>query len=496
MRRPQASARRWWERSTPAIDAVLLALSAILAAVLWATQLPGHRELGNWLYPVGWKPLDAHPVVFALAVLVPCAAWAAMRAVSARRHVLALMLLVVTSLGAQYASLLLLGPNLETAIERMDGGHGEFLASAHARRGSMLEAIRDYPELLERRELGIYAPSKPPGTLAWYGVIDAASDNDVLRILGAPVRRLAMARPRLARLADPLAAASFLFPLTTALVVLPLVLLGLALTGRARAGFEGALVWLSCPAVLVITHHTDGSLYALLATSAAALAALGARRDALLPSLAGGVCAALGIWCSFGLLPVIGLAVGAQLVVALDVDRLHGWRAIARRTVVHGLSFAVGLGATLAGLVTSGLFRAPLESYERAMQYHWGWKLGFVGGRWGLTGGIEFWLWVGLPLFAVFLVALVRGLGDLRRSAHRHLGLAALGVLAVHLVVMIYAGSNEAARLWLFQVPMIAILAGIELRRASPRASPRLLLAILVSAQLALVPLMRAMQAW
>jgi hypothetical protein len=464
--------------------------------VLWALGLPGHTLAPNWFFPVHWRGLDPSPWALALALPIPWLAWRATKSADAHRHALAIALLVVTSLAAQGSALLLVGPRLETALDRFDGGHGEFLVAARAHHDHVLDAIRAYPEEVEAGRLGGFAASKPPGTFAYYALVDAISRTDAVRPIVASVLELARERRAFRTRAASVATAVLFFPLTTALVVIPIVLLGLALTGRARDGYDAALLWATCPAVLVITHHTDGALYPLLAVTGCAAAGVGARRGNLALSALGGAVLGVAVWCSYGLLPAIGLALGAQLVAALDVDRVLGPARVARRAVLHWVALAIGVAAGLGALYAAGLFPEPIESYREAMFYHWRWKLGFVGGVYGLTGGAEFWAWAGLPLLVMFLVAALGALGALGTPARRPLAVAALGVLAVHVFVMLYAGSNESARLWLFQLPFVCAIVAADLRRASPIGRPRRLLALAVAANLLLVPITRAAQVW
>jgi len=60
---------------------------------------------------------------------------------------------------------------------------------------------------------------------------------------------------------------------------------------------------------------------------------------------------------------------------------------------------------------------------------------------------------------------------------------------------MLYAGCNESARLWLFEVPFIALVAATDLVRLPGRRNG-MIVAGLAVAQLSLVPVVRAAQVW
>lgn len=490
--RPAAREASWNRR------VVLLVTAGVATIALWLAGLPGHASLPNWFYPIRARSLDPDAWALALALALPALAIGVDRAAARRRHALAASLLVLTSLAAQASSLALIGPPLATALERFEGGHAAFLVAAHDQRRDAVAVAHDYPAEVEAGRLGDFAKSKPPGTYAFYAALVSLSRVPAIERALAPIRSRAEARPRLRRLASAVAVAVVAFPLVTALVVLPLLVLGASVGGDARHGYDAALLWASCPAVLVITHHTDGSLYPLLLVSAAALGAAGARRDSIATSACGGALAGVGVWCSYGLLPGVALVIAMQWAAILrgGGSRRHSL-SLTSRAARHASALLGGTAATLAALVAVGLFPEPIEGYRRAIEHHRAWKLELVGGRWGLTGAAELWAWAGLVLLVSFLVATIAALprAPLERS-RASLALAALLVLGVHVVLMLYAGSNESARLWLFELPFFAVVAAIDLRRDVPRARPGLLVSVAVAVQLAAVPVIRAMQPW
>ena len=166
------------------------------------------------------------------------------------------------------------------------------------------------------------------------------------------------------------------------------------------------------------------------------------------------------------------------------------------RAVRHGAWLAAGVLLGFALLLGSGYFPDPIEGYQTAIAHHAEWKSFLIGGVWGLVGALEFWTWAGLPTLLLLALAMVNALRRLDSRTTRALATLALGVAAVHVLVMAYAGSNESARLWLFQLPAIACVIAIDLRRASPFASPRALLALAIAMNIVLVPITRASQPW
>jgi hypothetical protein len=151
-----------------------LALLTLLQLVLFAAHLPGIRRLPGWFYPAHragargrlghGRRLPADPVARA-----PHAARRAGNGRTAGTLTAALTLGLVTQ-----ALFVPLDANREDSLlARHEGGHGEFHAIAQGTRGHLRDVLQHYDERAEARELGVFAPTKPPGALAVYAGLDA-----------------------------------------------------------------------------------------------------------------------------------------------------------------------------------------------------------------------------------------------------------------------------------------------------------------------------------
>jgi hypothetical protein len=277
--------------------------------------------------------------------------------------------------------------------------------------------------------------------------------------------------------------------------VIPLVLLARALLHDARAGYDAAVLWVCSPAALLITLHLDGALFPLVGTGAVALAAIGARRGAPLASLAGGVVAALGAYCTFGLLPVVGLGVGCALVVAAEQRAHHQPLPLAARPLVQALLFLAGAAATTAVLAIT-LRYAPLARYEHALALHGEWKAFVPTRAWRVLSLVEFALYAGIPLALAYLVELLRATLSVARRELVAPSAWTLGTAATLGALAFFQGTNEVARLWMFMIPFgsLAIAAGLRARSADdPRAA---VLPALALSQALLAVIMKVTQPW
>ena len=472
----------------------LLALAGVGAAGFFVAGLPGLNDRPGWFYRAAHTGslLSAFAVV--VAALAPFAVRAALRAADAHRHARALLTLVLVGALMQLALLALAPRQLDAAWRRLHDGHGEYLRIASARRGHALETLRDYESLCERGTLGSFARSKPPGTLAVYLALDRLGESQPVRTLLAPLVERAR-RSQVANVAPAAALAFVLFPLLTFLTVIPLVLLARALLHDARAGYDAAVLWVCSPAALLITLHLDGAFFPLLGTSSVALAAVGARRGAPLASLAGGVFAALGAYCTFGLLPVVGLGVGCALVVAAEQRAHHQPVAQAARPLVQALLFLAATAATTAALGIA-LAYAPLTRYENALALHGEWKAFVPTRAWRALSLVEFALYAGIPFALAYAVEVARAALGLSRRELIAPSAWTLGTTATLGALALFQGTNEVARLWMFMIPFgsLAIAAGVRARSAEdPRAA---VLPALAFAQALLAVIMKVTQPW
>ncbi len=472
----------------------LLVVAGLGAGAYFVAGLPGLKSQDGWFYrPESHGSLG---VAFALlvAALAPFVVTRALRAADAGGHKRALGALVLVGTLAQIGMVCLAPGGMSSAWRRLHEGHGEYLRIARARSGLAFETLRDYEALAERGTLGSFARSKPPGTLAAYLALDTLSRTRPVRLALAPLVDQAKASP-LAAVAPAGALAFLLFPFLTYLTILPLVLLGRALLYDARVGYDAALLFLSAPAVLLIDLHLDGALFPLLGTTAVALAAIGARSGRPVVSILGGCVAALGAYCTFGLLPVVGLGVGCSLVLAGE-RVVHGTPlGRAARPLAHALLFLAGFVVVTALLVV-WLRYDPLLRYERAIALHTEWKA-FVPTRlWRALSLVEFFLYAGIPLALAFAAELLLAAVALLERELAAPSLWTLGVAATLAVLALLQGTNEVARLWIFMIPFIALAVASGLRARSPADPRRGPLLALAATQAALAVVMKVTQPW
>lgn len=433
--------------------------SGVATVTFYLAGLPWVSEIPAWFYRYRAKELGS-PVFGGIAIGASVLlAVAALRGIR-RGPRLAMALLVISSAGLQLGTSAIVEDDF---FQRHRSGHGQYFAVTAKRRGEWLTTLRYFERLAGARELGSFAPSKPPGVFVPYMALDAIARAPGVRHALAPIADAARARPRLERYAETVALSMLLMPLLTALVIPATHRLGRALFDDDTVAWGSAILWMTIPATLLIQYHLDGAVYPLLAASACALAATGARTDRLGWSAAAGVALMLGIYVSFSLLVAVPLALGCWLAVAIDRARAGAGRTALARIAMHVFVAAVLASATFLAL--RFLLRFDLlVRYENAIAYHARWKAGVPSDVWRLAALVEYALYVGVPLVVVWLFGTGRGLVRLARLRIDTVALTSVGLVVVLAITSALSGTNEVSRMWMLLNPFLALSAATGLR--------------------------------
>jgi hypothetical protein len=469
--------------------ALFVVASVVTAGWLYAGAPPLSRVPG-WFYQWANKGSFDMLLVAAATALVPVLVRTSFRWVRARFWAAATCV-VLGSILVQIATGVVARQGIRGWTERFYVGHGEFTLRAKSVPDA-LRLLRDYEQLAAARELGLFGPSKPPGTYAVYLLIDRTARWPLTKAVLAPLYPIVARDPGV--LPQDLTLVSWTIlalGLCAALTALPLCWLGRTLfEGTAedeRVFVYPAWLFVSAPAINVITVHLDSTLFPLLsaastAACAASLRAESSRARGLLAA-AGGAVGMLAIYCSYGNLPILGAGTAVALGMALQQ----------RGTLRAGLLPVVAmLAGSLSVLLVLRVWLnwQPIVGYLRGVGYHMQWRPNLPPAwRYGLAF-CEFALFAGPPLMLAFIgstLGAVRG-ANVGPGA-RVLTLTAAGVI---LFISLAMGTPEAGRLWLFMLPWICCGAAACFARSEARGS----FAALLVGQLALVLFVKNYLIW
>lgn len=438
-----------------------MCLIAVAAAAEWALligQWPLFPPPAGWMWPRIEKPFGARtllviPMAAALAGVCfiiwrwPRPAW---------RN---LLLLILAGWGMQTGFALLEGRGLDGLRNRMVySGHSQFAEQAIAY-DKPLVVITVYETFVRDQPNREFLRTKPPGQFLFYELNGRAAN-----LFAAP-----SADPS-ARLQNLRTWAAIVWPLLCYLALMPLYYISARLLPRELA-WHPCLLYLCAPNVLLVTLHLDQVLYPLLACGALALAVAAVRRGSLALAALLGAWLYLSWFVSFSLIPLAGLVAVLLVVYPVSASALGepkpNWQM---RLRLAGMLLA-GILAAYA-LLYLAIFYNPVTRYRDAMAFHAGWKkiqpgLGFMIHA-GWVNFIEFSVWLGFPMMALFMASGVMAAWKLCRSRASAMPIdwLILALMAM-LVVMAFATKTlgEVMRLWIYCVPVICMAVALALAR-------------------------------
>jgi hypothetical protein len=467
------SANQSLSRLEQAVEFLLdpIVLLTIVHLSILALGLPLLARLPGWFPRLQYKPLGPWYLLLGLAA-VPLLAWLLARALSGHRFA-SIFVLILAGFAVQQGFAWSEGNGFD-GIRRsvVSSGHAEFVGVA-VQQPSMWNVVVEYEERLQSEELGIYAHSKPPGTLLFYMVTERLA------------RSFARNETTDARLKATRNFAAAVWPMMAYLPLLPLYYTLRRFVDETTA-YVACLLYLVVPSVTLMTLHTDECLFPLLFMSTTWMAVETQTRRSVIWAFVTGACLYLSAFFTFALLLAIPLAVA--FAVATELQARPGPNAGSSRLALVKTGVAAAVGFILVGLVFFAAFNYDFFSrLEAATLYHAGWRQ-WRGGAFetfyfAWLDYLEFAIWIGVPFTLLALAGERRAILQAVTGNVRGLVLPFLVVLLSFLYLGFFGKTKaESGRLWLFLVPMCCALAAVELRsRCSGRWSA--LTAIVVGLQ-------------
>jgi hypothetical protein len=426
----------------------LIVIGTLLHWTVLIFHLPVFQKLNFWFWPFRPKPYGPFWLIL-LFLLGP--ALLIRKILQLRgKHFLQLCLLIVLGYGMQHGFALLERNGLDGIRVRISsGGHSEFSKIATAQ-PSILRVARNYEALIDSGELGLFARSKPPGQILLY-----------------------MFTQRLANLVNPKATtedrfhwfttfASYVWPLFAFLVIVPTFNLARMWIDEEHA-LVACVLYLFIPSVQLITLHTDQVFYPVFFMGSVFLTTLACARQSVLLAVLAGSLVYLSLFCSFGLLPLIPMSVATCLAVIQPAPA----KTKLKRLLTTGLGVAAGI-VLLDVLARVLLNYQILLRYQKAIAFHTAWK-GWDGSAasvayFAFLNSLEYALWLGVPLTIFLVSSWLRSTRSIIRGRFEMKYCISAMLLVIFLGLLLFGRTKgEVARLWLFLVPLICIVAADEI---------------------------------
>lgn len=382
-----------------------------------------------------------------LLILVPGSAVLILVGLKVSDKIVILALMVLAGYCIQHGFALLEGRGIDGMRDRIvTTGHAEFAVEA-ARQQSIWSTMSRYEELVREFKLGIYAASKPPGQLLLYMVTERVGNS------------IGSKKSDAERLDRVTTFASFVWPLISYLVILPLFALGRIISDETIA-LRACALYLFIPSVTLVTLHTDQVFFPLFAVLLVLLALHAIRSRRSLLGIPLGAALYISLFFSFGMLVLV------PFVAIIGV--WYGCQRHDLRRIV--MLFLVALGSVV---VTDLLFRLSLSydivvRFEGALKYHSAWK-NFIPASHSLSALAnltEWGVWLGVPVALLCLFGIIESTIRIKLNSLTWVEVFSIA-FAISLLGLDLFGRTkaEAARLWIFVVPFACLISVSQMHR-------------------------------
>ena len=468
-----SSAWRALRHPVLAVVAVVTLLFLVALALNLSPSLRGPEDW-RWVYAIPGRPVRLWiPAVTLVLYLVLAGAWIrrATRIAASRGSARWLLLALVLSVPLIQASLLVVGDSdaFKPLFYRTVSAGSSGVFSVGSTIESIGDYLRQYPALMP--SFPVHPQRYPPGLPLLFALarrllerMPALADALGYRLRLYQCHDLALMRLDNATIGT--AAIQMALPLIGGLTLLPLHGLGKLVYGRRTAAWAVAVYPLVSSFALWSARWEQ--FYPLVATTSWYLLHLSLVRRRWMAALAAGITLSLGSMLNFGLLALlVPMGISAALSLAAQPADIRRFRSAASSLV----AFVLGL-VSIWVVYRLWFGTGFLDIWRVSMSYHLGLNRSY--GLWVVYHLYDFFIFLGIPLALLFVVALAKGLHEtlhligswLLRAARLHpqprpaVDALTMG-LASGLLILDLSGTSrgEVARVWLFLTPFAALVA-------------------------------------
>jgi hypothetical protein len=470
-----------WTRIGSCLILLLIGLVTLFHWIVLGFQLRFFANLPAWYWKVQLVPFSWRDLLFILAViaLLTLICW-----IVGRRRGLVPALILTFFLGCflQIGVGFMAGGGFDSVAERyFTTYHRTYVQQASENNLSILDEIRQYETAFGAHS---FTSTKPPGLMAFYIGLEQLV-NGYPSAYSTDVRYARLSR-----------AIEIAFPVLAA----GLVFLVYAFARRFLDQASGWVSWVApllyvvCPNVALFSLFPDQAIYPLVFLLAVWFIVIAIQRQSLLWAFLIGLLLYLAVFFAFTMLPLYPFA-GLYLLLNYLANRGHRpWT----RPVLQALAIAAGT-LLLYLLFLSLLNYDFLPRFEKTIlinhNFDFYLRVGLklptapesfstrvsqtLNAAW--FNNLDFAAAVGFPIYILFAGQGIRLLKRLF-AGNAAAGDIILGSLFLSYIVLSLAGTaqGEVPRLWLFWLPMVVILASLEIKDWAEK-QPLLLFGLVVA---------------
>jgi len=310
-----------------------------------------------------------------------------------------------------------------------------------------IEMTRQYED---RYGKGVFLSTKPPGALALYILFEKIAG------INNPSDNLEERYQNLTTFA------SYVFPLLSLLIVVPMYLLSKEIN-KVDVALIAPLIMVLTPNFILMHLQLDQFIYPLLFVIGILLTWKSVSSQSPTIAFLSGIWMYLSLFVSFSLLPLIAMGL---LIIVLSI--------FIEKDIRHSLARKIPvLISTCAGFIISivvfylAFGYDPMIRYQNAIAHHRTGKL-FQSGLSQISiaiaqNNLEFLFWIGAPLFLLTISRFIRSGVHITRGKGTNFDILSTSFLMTLIALNFFGQTRgEVGRIWLFMLPIFAILAADE----------------------------------
>lgn len=256
---------------------------------------------------------------------------------------------------------------------------------------------------------------------------------------------------------------AYIIPLLAASVIFFLYIIEKLLTPK-DVTLTPALLYVAAPNFILMLLVPDQFLFPPLFIASVATLAYALTKNSFGGAVLTGILVYLSIFVSFSLLPLLGLCVAWFFIESTKKNREPN--SFRRLLIVF---CGIGLGIAILWLLGQSIVHYdPIERYSIALKSH---RINKVYKasmptifEYSLLNNLEFIFWSSVPIFFLAAVGSLRvSISAFRRQINIRESLAAASLITWLALNILGQTRGETGRIWLFNLPLVAIIASMEI---------------------------------
>lgn len=430
----------------------ILLIIVSLSIAYWTTLafgIPVFQNLLFWFWQFEYKPAVNWWIIPLIAAVSYFSVSIVLKHHHNQRH--NIIILIFTGYFLQFGFSFIEGKGLDSLKDRMIVySHSEF-ASIATKIDDISVLACNYEALADSNKIGVLPKSKPPGALIFYTLLEKAANI---------FSTIDTTQDKYDRF---ISFAVFIFPLISYLVLIPLYGIGREILPEKYANLPG-LLYIFLPNINLVTMHLDQVLYPLIVAVTIWLILLGIKNTSYVKLGLAGILLYMSLYITFSITIIIPFLL---ILIAIFSFYYNNREQKALYLATYYVVFLLGFFVTALIMKLATDYDIIIR-YTKSIHFYSGMNVLESSDKWvTFYAGIniiEVSIWSGLAFAFTYYLGLFRATVNLFR---KNIDLISVMTIVFSVLVLILAfigvAKGETARLWIFLLPIVVLVAANEI---------------------------------